>query len=133
MTETHEPEHVAPSKPVLSNQAYDVLKYIAQIVLPGAGTFYFALAQIWGMPDAAKVVGSITAADVFLGLLLGLTSLHYARTGAAYDGDMDVANVDGVTKFQLNLNDHPEHLVNKDKIVFKVKPVTDIPATNPQG
>ena len=28
------------------NKTYDILKYIAQIVLPALGTLYFALAQI---------------------------------------------------------------------------------------
>ena len=32
----------------LSNKAYDVLKFIAQIVLPALGTLYFALSKIWG-------------------------------------------------------------------------------------
>ena len=34
----------------LSNEVYDILKFIAQIVLPAAGTLYFALAGIWGWP-----------------------------------------------------------------------------------
>lgn len=120
---TVQPEHAGPAKPVLSNQLYDALKYIAQIVLPALGTFYFAVAQIWGLPFATKVVGSITAADVFLGVLLGLATTAYTRSGAAYDGDMNVAHVEGVTHFQLNLNSDPADLPKQDKVVFKVNKV----------
>lgn len=61
----------------LSNKAYDVLKFIAQIVLPAVGTLYFALAQIWQFPYAEEIVGTITAIDAFLGALLGISTAHY--------------------------------------------------------
>ena len=47
----------------LTNKAYDVLKFIAQILLPALGTLYFALAKIWGFPYAAEIVGTISAVD----------------------------------------------------------------------
>lgn len=31
----------------MSNKTYDILKYVAQIILPAVGTLYFALAGIW--------------------------------------------------------------------------------------
>lgn len=61
----------------LNNKVYDILKFIAQIVLPAAGTLYFALAGIWGFPYGEQVVGTITAVDTFLGAILGLSSLSY--------------------------------------------------------
>lgn len=63
----------------LSNEVYDILKFIAQIVLPAAGTLYFALAGIWGWPYGEQVVGTITAVDAFLGALLGLSSVAYHK------------------------------------------------------
>lgn len=63
----------------LSNDAYDVLKWIAQILLPAIGTLYFALANIWGFPCAEQVVGTITAIDAFLGVLLGISTDVYKK------------------------------------------------------
>lgn len=63
----------------LSNHVYDVLKFIAQIALPALGTLYFALAGIWGFPYGEAIVGTITAVDVFLGALLGLSSAKYNK------------------------------------------------------
>ena len=54
----------------MSNKVYDILKYIAQIVLPALGTLYFALAKIWGFPYGAEIVGTISAVDAFLGARL---------------------------------------------------------------
>lgn len=61
----------------MSNKVYDVLKYIAQIVLPALGTLYFALASIWGLPYGEQIVGTITAVDCFLGALLGISTASY--------------------------------------------------------
>lgn len=64
---------------VLSSKTYEVLKWIAQIVLPALGTLYFALATIWGLPYGEQVVGTITAVDAFLGTLLGLSTVNYNK------------------------------------------------------
>lgn len=63
----------------LSNKTYDVLKWIAQYVLPAAGTLYFALAGIWGLPYGEQIVGTITAVDTFLGVLLGVSTAKYVK------------------------------------------------------
>lgn len=61
----------------MTNKVYDVLKFIAQILLPAIGTLYFALAEIWGMPYASEIVGTITAVDAFLGAMLGISTAQY--------------------------------------------------------
>ena len=63
----------------MSNKVYDVLKYIAQIVLPALGALYFALAKIWNFPYGTEVVGTIAAVDTFLGALLKLSSDQYHK------------------------------------------------------
>lgn len=61
----------------MSNKVYDILKYIAQIILPAVATLYFALAGIWNFPYGEEVVGTITAVDTFLGVVLGISSASY--------------------------------------------------------
>lgn len=63
----------------MSNKVYDILKYIAQIVLPAIGTLYFGLASIWNLPYGEEVVGTITAIDTFLGALLMISSASYKK------------------------------------------------------
>jgi hypothetical protein len=64
---------------MLSNKVYDILKWIAQYFLPAVGTLYFALAGIWGLPYGEEIVGTITAVDTFLGVLLGISSIQYNK------------------------------------------------------
>ena len=62
-----------------SKNTYDFLKWVAQFLLPAAGTLYFALASIWALPYGEQVVGTITAVDTFLGVLLGISSNAYYK------------------------------------------------------
>lgn len=64
----------------LTNKTYDILKWIAQILLPAAGTLYFALSKIWGFPYSTEVVGTIAAIDTFLGALLGISTSQYNKS-----------------------------------------------------
>lgn len=63
----------------LSDKVYDVLKWIALYLLPGLGTLYFALAGIWGFPYGEEVVGTLSAIDAFLGVLLGISTAQYNK------------------------------------------------------
>ena len=75
-----------------NNKVYDVLKWIALILLPALGTLYFALAQIWGFPYAEEIVGTVTAVDAFLGVILGISNAQYNKLNGSnkvqkYDDD----------------------------------------------
>lgn len=64
----------------MNNKTYDILVWVAQIVLPAVGTLYFALAGIWGFPYGEEVLGTISAIDVFLGTILKISNVSYNKT-----------------------------------------------------
>ena len=70
----------------MNNKLYDVLKWIALYLLPAIGTLYFAISGIWGLPYGEEIVGTLTAIDTFLGVILGISSAAYKKT-AAKDGE----------------------------------------------
>ena len=61
----------------LNDKIYDVLKWIALIVIPAVGALYFGLAKIWGFPYGTEIVGTLTLIDTFLGALLGISTSAY--------------------------------------------------------
>lgn len=70
----------------MSNKTYDILKWIAQYLLPALGTLYFALARIWNLPYGEQVVGTIAAVDTFLGVVLGISSSKYKEKNVVNSG-----------------------------------------------
>lgn len=67
----------------MSNKTYDILVWIAQIVLPALATLYAALSGIWGFPYGEEITGTIAAVDVFLGALLKVSNAKYKAENAA--------------------------------------------------
>lgn len=63
----------------LSNKAYDVGRYVAQVALPATATLYAAVGGLWGLGKVTEVVGTITAVDTFLGALLLLSGAQYQK------------------------------------------------------
>lgn len=63
----------------LNDKLYDVLKWVALIVLPALAILYGSLAEIWGLPFGAQIPDTITALDLFLGVVLGISSTTYNK------------------------------------------------------
>lgn len=63
----------------MTNKTYDILKWIAQILLPAMAALYAALASIWGFPYGEEVVGTLSAMDVFMGALLQVSTSNYNK------------------------------------------------------
>lgn len=105
---------------MITGKLYDYLKFLAQIALPALATLYFTLAQIWGLPAAENVVGTIMAVDLFLGVLLGISQVNYAKQVG--QGDLLVEEDEtGAKGMRLELDQTPEELATKKEVRFKVK------------
>jgi hypothetical protein len=115
---------------IIKGKPYDVLKFIAQILLPALGTAYFALAGIWGLPSAQEVVGTIVVIDTFLGGVLQLSAAAYNKSDVKFDGVVGVTETDDKLSYVLNLKDDPTLLKDKDEIRLKVGSSADTLAAN---
>lgn len=63
----------------LSNKTYDILKYIAQVVLPALAVFSASMINIWNLPFEQEIPMTIMAIDTLLGVLLGIMSSNYKK------------------------------------------------------
>lgn len=62
-----------------NDKTYDVLVYVAQIVLPALAVLYAALAEIWGLPYAKEIPATIMAIDAFMGVVLKISKSKYDK------------------------------------------------------
>lgn len=63
----------------MKDKTYDVLKYIAQLILPAIATLCLTLAGIWNIPFGEQIAGTITAVNTFLGVILGIANSTYKK------------------------------------------------------
>ena len=61
----------------ISDKAYQILKWVAIIVMPALATFCVAMGEIWGLPYTQQIASTLTALATFLGALLGIASANY--------------------------------------------------------
>lgn len=65
----------------LSNKVYDYLKFFCTVFCPALGTLIFAISKIWSWPPYAEnIVGTLSAIAVFIGALIGISSMNYNKT-----------------------------------------------------
>lgn len=108
--------------PLLGNRAYDVYKFIAQIVLPAAGTLYFALGKLWDLPAVEQVIGTITAVDIFLGALLSYSTKTYFSSEQPFDGALVIDTTDPMKDtYSLEVTTPLADLSDKKTIMLRVQ------------
>ena len=104
----------------MKNKTYDILKYIAQIVLPALGALYAALAPLWKLPCAEAVVGTIAAVDAFLGALLKISSNNYYKQGKDVLGTLQIDTENETANFNFE-ETNAEDLLNAKTAKVKVE------------
>jgi hypothetical protein len=102
----------------MSDKVYNSVRALVELGLPATATLYFTLAQIWGLPNAEQVVGTITAIVVFLGVLLRVARNSYNTE--KYQGRINVVETDEKLTYSLELDTDPNELQNKGEVTFKV-------------
>ena len=73
----------------MKNETYDVLRFIAELLLPGLATFCATFGQIWGIPYMVPVSATIMALDALLGGLIHQSNKKY-KHGESSDSDSDI-------------------------------------------
>ena len=64
---------------ILSNRAYDILKWIVIHLLPSLGTLLFVFAEAWDLSYGTPLVGTVVALDMFVGTILGISKRKYVK------------------------------------------------------
>ena len=64
------------------NDTFDVLAWFGRIVLPSLSVLYATIGKIWNLPYTEQIPLTITAVDVFLNALLGISSANYYKEEA---------------------------------------------------
>lgn len=113
---------------MFSNKFYDVLNWIAKILLPALGVLYAGLGSLWDFPKINEVVGTIAAVDLFLGALLNKAKKAYEASDERFDGEIQVEeDVNGKTTASMVVKGDPyDVLEEKDELVFKVNKPEDV-------
>lgn len=63
----------------MSNRVFDILKWIAILLLPALATLVSVVFKIWNLPYGPEISATITAVATFLGAILGVSHIQYKK------------------------------------------------------
>lgn len=113
---------------IVSNKMYDFLKVFVMVIAPSASAIYLGLSISFDFPYVNAVVVTTMSVTAAIGLFLLITSKTYHLSDVYYDGRMLVKeNELGELMYTLELNEDPEPLRLKSRIVFRVVSEYDQP------
>lgn len=101
---------------VFGNKTYDHIKWVAQYLLPALATLWLTLGKIWSFPYTTEVGATLSAIDIFLGALLGISKKNYNGDGQIVINDSDPEK----DVFTLEMEDDLATIPEKDFITLKV-------------
>ena len=64
---------------IFSDKWYNILRYLAMIVLPALALFVQTTFAIWGLPYGEQISATIVAINALLGALIGVSTIGYNR------------------------------------------------------
>lgn len=103
----------------VNNKVYDIMKWIVTIIIPAIITLYSSLASIWGMPYSEQIIATLAAIDIFLGVIMKISSKEYNKNldGVLY---IDKTSDEETSKYLFSIDDLDD-VDKKDHIVVKIK------------
>ena len=66
----------------LPNRLFDILKWVAILFLPALAILVRSIFAIWNLPFGRELSDTIVAMQVFLGAILGVSTLNYNKEDA---------------------------------------------------
>ena len=71
------------------NRIFDALKWSATVGLPALSSLTLVIGQIWGLTEWTVPIGAtIAAVATFIGALLGISSIKYAKLNEGGESDV---------------------------------------------
>lgn len=69
----------------MSNKAYDIIRFLSEVLITAIGALYWALADTWGLPYGEQIVATCAAVSTFLGVFV-----HWQRS--VYNKQNNISN-----------------------------------------
>ena len=63
----------------INDRLYDVLKWVAMLFLPALAVLVKSVFAIWNIPYGEEISTTIIAVDLFLGTILGISTIQYNK------------------------------------------------------
>jgi hypothetical protein len=64
---------------MIPDKVYNVLKWLGLIFFPAAAVLVGTVGPVWGLANTEAIVATLNAVGLFIGALIGATSVNYNK------------------------------------------------------
>lgn len=95
----------------LSNKTYDIIKWVALVLIPATCTLWLTVGKVWAFPYLTEIGATISAVGLFLAAIIGISNDKYKKEIELY-GQALAVDEDGSW-----ILDEPEDIVEEEENV----------------
>ena len=113
---------------IIPSKLFDVLKWMTLILIPAIVAAVINLGDLWALPNAGKIAGTIAIFNTVLGVAIGVSAIKYNASDEKYDGVIDPMTANSQTSENaLRLSTDEYDAANQKEVLLKVKQNPVIP------
>ena len=83
----------------LNDSVYNVLKWLALLVLPASATLVKAVFPVWNLPYADAIATTLTSIATFIGVIIGVSQATISSESKVTEVTTDAEEIDADTEY----------------------------------
>lgn len=83
----------------LNDSVYNVLKWLALLVLPASATLVKAIFPVWNLPYAEAIATTLTSIATFIGVIIGVSQATISSESKVTEVTTDAEEIDADTEY----------------------------------
>ena len=83
----------------LNDSVYNVLKWLALLVLPASATLVKAIFPVWNLPYADAIATTLTSIATFIGVIIGVSQATISSESKVTEVTTDAEELDADTEY----------------------------------
>lgn len=83
----------------LNDSVYNVLKWLALLVLPASATLVKAIFPAWNLPYADAIATTLTSIATFIGVIIGVSQATISSESKVTEVTTDAEEIDADTEY----------------------------------
>lgn len=83
----------------LNDSVYNVLKWLALLVLPASATLVKAIFPVWGLPYADAIATTLTSIATFIGVIIGVSQATLNSENKVVEVVTETEELDAETEY----------------------------------
>ena len=71
----------------MTDKTFNIIRFLSEVLISAIGAFYYAIADIWGLPYGSQIVATCAAISTFLGIFTQIKRSNWNKAQKSGEDD----------------------------------------------